>query len=149
MNKKNYTPALIMDGWHDAMKLKDDTGKVLNSYVFKNVPAKIRISDPNDPEGRAHRVFTKEEAEKVDGKPISRYMLAPIEENRWDVRTILRGLMQSYNFKDESDKYNEQKTEWEKLEHVYIVVEKKVKNDKGETMKVREAVEVDKARVEF
>ena len=148
--KGNYTPALLMDGWHDAMKLKDDTGKVMNSYVFKNVPAKILMNDPNDPEGRAYRVFTKEEAEKVDGKPISRYMLVPIEDTKWDVRTILKGLKQGYNFKDESAKHDKQKTEWEQLEHVYVVTYTKVKNAQtGATEVLRKVVEVDKSRVEF
>lgn len=148
--KGNYTPALLMDGWHDAMKLKDDQGKVMSSYVFRNVPAKVLMSDPSNPDGRAYYVFTKEEAEKENGKHISRYMLTAIEDTRWDVRTILKGLKQSYNFKDESAKYEKQKTEWEELEHVYIVVYKKVKNAQtGATEVLRKVVEVDKTRVMF
>ena len=148
--KGNYTPALLMDGWHEAMKLTNDEGKVQSSYVFKNVPAKILMDEPGNPDGVAYRVFTKEEAEKVDGKPISRYMLTAIEDNKWSVSTILKGLKQGNNFTKENDKMIEQELKWEELEHVYVVTYKKVKNAQtGATEVLRKVVEVDKARVEF
>jgi len=148
--KGNYTPALLMEGWHEDMKVKSDDGKTKCSCVFRNVPAKVVISDPNDPEGVAYRVFTKEEAEKMDGKPISRYMLSEIADNKWSVNTILRGLKQTRNFDKENEKSIESELAWEDLEHVYIVTYKKVKNaSTGETGVLRKVVEVEKSRVTF
>jgi len=138
--KGNYTPALLMDGWHDGMKQDK------SCYVFRNVPAKILVDDPNDPKGVAYRVFTKEEAEKVDGKPISRYMLSEIAQNKWSVSTILRGLKQTRNFEKENDKLVESDLKWEAIEHVYIVRLQK-NEETGEV--VRKVVEVAKTSVVF
>lgn len=119
--KKGYTPALLMDGWHEGMK----QDKV--AYVFKNVAAKY-FPHPEDVEKlglpdfeTACRVFTKEEAEKIDGKPISRYMLKAVPENKWSVNTILKGLKQGNNFEKENEKMMLSDLEWENLEEVYIV----------------------------
>lgn len=149
-SKKGYTPTLLMEGWHFAMQTRNEEGKVVTSSVFKNVPAKVVIAEPDDPEGKAYRVFTKEEAEKVDGKPISRYMLVEIPENKWSVATILRGLKQTTNFAKENEKATTSEMKWEQLEHVYIVKYVKMKNaETGEEMSVRKVVEVSKDRVQF
>lgn len=142
--KGGYTPALLMDGWHSGMK-QVENGKTVCSYVFKNVPAKVMVSDPNDPEGKAYRVFTKEEAEKVDGKPISRYMLAEVPANKWSVSTILRGLKQTRNFDKENDKMVESDLAWEQIEKVYVV--RYDKKEDGEIVKV--ITEVPKTSVVF
>lgn len=148
--KGNYTPAKLMEGWHDDMKVKSDDGKVLHSCVFRNVPAKVVVDDPNDPNGVAYRVFTKEEAEKLDGKPISRYMLAEIPDNKWSVNTILKGLKQTRNFDKENEKSVESDLAWEDIEHVYIVTYKKVKNaNTGADEVLRKVVEVEKSKVTF
>lgn len=148
--KGNYTPALLMNGWNDGMKRTNKKGEVVQSCVFKAVPAKIMIDDPNDPDGKSYRVFTKEEAEKVDGKPISRYMLVGIEDNRWSVSTILRGLRQSNDFAKEEAKRIVSDSTWENLKHVYIVRYVKAKNAKtGEEVTMRKVVEVDKLSVTF
>lgn len=148
--KKDYTPALLMQGWHDGMKVLNDEGKVVQSCVFKNVPAKIVIAEPGDPDGVAYRVFTKEEAEKIDGKPISRYMLVGIEENKWSVATILKGLRQKNDFQKENDKAVMSESDWAALEHVYVVTYKKFKNaNTGVEEIIRKVVEVDKSKVVF
>jgi hypothetical protein len=148
--KGNYTPALLMEGWHEGMKVCNDEGKVMQSCIFKNVPAKVLMDDPNNPDGVAYRVFTKEEAEKVDGKPISMYKLVGIEDNRWSVNTIIRGLKQTRNFDNENDKSVNSEVEWAEIEHVYIVKYVKVKNAQtGATEVLRKVQEVDKNRVTF
>lgn len=38
--KKGYTPALLMDGWHEGMKNVEDKGT--RAFVFRNVPAKYQ-----------------------------------------------------------------------------------------------------------
>lgn len=143
--KGNYTPALLMAGWHEGMQVMSADGKTVASCVFKNVPAKIMISEPGDPNGVSYRVFTEEEANKVDGKPISRYKLTEIADNRWSVSTILRGLKQTRNFAKENDKSVESELAWEAIEKVFIV--RYEKNDSGEN--VRKVVEVDKNNVVF
>ena len=143
--KKDYTPSLLMAGWHEGMQIMRADGKTVASCVFKNVPAKIMISEPGDPNGVSYRVFTEEEANKVDGKPISRYKLTEIADNRWSVSTILRGLKQTRNFAKENDKSVESELAWEASEKVFIV--RYEKNDSGEN--VRKVVEVDKDNVVF
>lgn len=147
--KKGYTPALLMSGWHKGMKNTEAGG--IRAFVYRNVPAKYQPG----PEDVARwglkdfetffRVFTKEEAEKVDGKPISRYMLTPIADNRWSVATILKGLKQGNNFEKENDKSVESDLNWESLEHVYIV---RFDKDKDGNV-VRRIIEVNKELVQF
>lgn len=141
--KKGYTPALVMAGWHDEMKA-DKT-----AYVFKNVAAKFAI--PCEEAGawgyqaaKSFRVFTKEEAEKEDGKPISRYMLVPVAPNKWSVDTILKGLIQGAEFEKHEEKMILSDCEWAKLEKVYIV-----RYDKVDGQVVRRIIEVQKSAVEF
>lgn len=141
-NKKGYTPALINGGWHDKMLLVNDENKVMANYIYKNVAAKY-IIDEEDKE-KAYRVFTKEEAEKVDGKGISIYAQVEVPKNRWSVATILKGLIQSRNYEKESKKAAESDEKWEKIEHVYIV-----KVEKVDGKIVRKIIEVSKDRVVF
>ncbi len=149
VTKKGYTPGLLMSGWHEGMKNIETSG--VRAFVFKNVPAKYQPV-PEDVEryglkdfDTAFRVFTKEEAEKVDGKPISRYMLTPIADNKWSVATILKGLKQGKNFDKENTKSVTSDLEWEALEHVYIV--RFDKDSDGNV--VRRVVEINKESVEF
>lgn len=142
--KGAYTPANLMKGWHSEMKCQDSDGKVSSSCVFKNVPAKILVGEPNDPDAKAYRVFTKEEAEKVGGKPISTYKLVTIASNKWSVRDILKGLRQSANYVKESEKASKKAAEWDAIDKVYIVLYTKTEN--GIERKVKE---VNKADVIF
>lgn len=147
--KKGYTPTLLMNGWHEGMKNVEDKGT--RAFVFKNVPAKYQpCAEDVERMGLRDmetyfRVFTKEEAEKVDGKPISRYMLTPIADNKWSVATILKGLKQKHNFEKENEKQVLSDLEWEGLEHVYIVRFDKEANGNV----VRQIIEVDKELVQF
>lgn len=147
--KKNYTPALLMKGWHEGMKREGVKGA--QAYVYKNVPAKYQPNAEDvDRWGlkdfeTSFRVFTKSEAEKIDGKPISRYMLVAVPENKWSVATILKGLKQGNNFEAENEKSLESDLDWEALEHVYIV-----RYDKdGEGNVVRRVIEINKDYVQF
>ena len=147
--KKGYTPRTIMEGWHDGMKKNE--GKNVQAAVFKNVIAKYQPL-PCDVEDMglkdfetSFKVFTKEEAEKEDGKAISRYMLQPIASNKWSVNTVLKGLKQKNNFEKENEKSVLSDLEWESLEHVYIV--RLSKDEKG--VITRNVIEVSKECVTF
>lgn len=123
VTKKGYTPALLMDGWHEGMK-QDKVAYTFKNVAAKYVPSPEEANDLNIPvtEGEiAFRVFTKEEAEKIDGKPISRYMLKAVPETKWSVNTILKGLKQGTNFEKENDKMILSDLAWESMEEVYIV----------------------------
>ena len=117
--KKGYTPALINQGWNTNMLLKSDNGKVMGNCIYKSVAAKLTIAE--DEKEKAYRVFTKEEAEKVDGKPIKRYMQVQVEPTRWSVATILKGLVQSREYDKHEEKAEKSNEEWEAIEDVYIV----------------------------
>lgn len=137
--KKGYTPALVAEGWHHEMQLDH------KFYVYRKVNAKVYFGD----DGRSWRVFTKEEAEKIDGKPISRYMQWEVPTNGWSVNTILKGLKQSNDYDKEAEKAALSEQEWEKLEHVYIVIETVHKAADGTITEERKIVEVPKDQVEF
>ena len=138
--KKGYTPGTIKAGWNDAMQ----DG---NMHIFRNVPAKYKpVAEDVERFGlkdfdTSLRVFTKEEAEKPDGKPISRYMLTAVPDNKWSVQTILKGLKQGKNFAKENDKSVADDLAWESIEHVYIVTYRK--NSEGETVRVISEVNKD------
>lgn len=146
--KKNYTPTLLMEGWHEGMK----NGK--QAYIFKNVAAKYGVAESEEEimsgDIKAqYRVFTKEEAEKIDGKPLSRYMLQPVAANKWSVGTILKGLKQGNNFQKEEEKMLLSEIEWEKIENVYVVMYEERIDAAGRKETVRKVVEVNKAQVTF
>lgn len=81
----------------------------------------------------------------MDGKPISRYMLTPIADNKWSVATILKGLKQKNNFEKENEKNVLSDLDWESLEHVYIV--RFDKDTNGNV--VRKVIEIKKELVQF
>lgn len=60
VQKKGYTPGTIRKGWNTAMQTEGEKGKMC---VFKNIPAKYKDEDDT-----VYRVFTPEEAAKIDGK---------------------------------------------------------------------------------
>lgn len=147
--KKGYTPALLFDAWHEGMK--DANNGKTRAFVFKNVPAKFTPTPENAIEWglsdveTSFRVFTKEEAEKVDGTPISRYMLQEVGECKWSVATILRGLRQGKRFDKENDKQVNSDLLWESIENVYIV--RLAKDEDGNVS--RHIIEVNKEHVTF
>lgn len=137
--KKGYTPGLINGGWREEMLAVNDENKVMGNYIFKNVQAKY-VMDEEDKE-TSYRVFaSEEEALKEDGKAISVYRLALIDPHKWNVDTILKGLIQSRKYDKESQKSQESEEKWAAIEHCYIV------KTEG---KERKVVEVSKDRVEF
>lgn len=154
--KAHYTPANVFAAWHVEMKSVGLDGT--HCCVFKNVPAKTQcvpgldnnvLASATDKHGNLnsqwYRVFTKEEAEKIDGKPIARYMLVDVPADKWSVATILKGLKQTRNFTTENEKMVMSDQEWEKLEHVYVI--RFDKNEQGEI--TRRVIEVSKDSVEF
>lgn len=147
--KKGYTPSLLMDGWHEGMKNAEAKG--VRASVYKNVPAKYQpCAEDIERWGlkdfeTSFRVFTKEEAEKVDGKPIRRYMLTPVADNKWSVATILKGLRQKNNFEKENERNMMSELEWANIENVYIV---RIEKGKDGNI-VRRIIEVKKEAVTF
>lgn len=135
VTKKGYTPGTIRKGWNDSMQTEE--GKMC---VFKNVPAKYK-----DEEGTVYRVFTPEEAAKIDGKCVSRFMLSKIADDKWTVAIILRGLKQGRDFKKYNDRSVKSKMAWEKMENLCII--RVVEDENGKQS--REIVEIEKDEVYF
>ena len=120
--KKGYTPALINAAWAEGMLLTNDEGKVCGNYIFRNKVAKVTISE--DEKDKAYKVYTKEEAEKEDGKPVTKFMLDLIDSHKWSVKTILDGLVQTRKYDKLSEKAMLSEIEWEELydeDELYIV----------------------------
>lgn len=115
--KKGYTPATIRKGWN-AQMINEETG---NLCTFKSVKAKYKCAD-----GKVESVYTEAEAKKVNGKAISRYMLVEVEANKWDAKTIFRGLEQKNDVKKHQEKVEKSATEWAGVEKCYI---RKASND--------------------
>lgn len=135
VQKKGYTPGTIRKGWNDSMQTEE--GKMC---VFKNVPAKYK-----DEEGTVYRVFTPEEAAKIDGKCVSRFMLSEIADDKWTVAIILRGLKQGRDFKKYNDRSVESEMAWEEMENLCII--RVVEDENGKQS--REIVEIEKDEVYF
>ena len=135
VQKKGYTPGTIRKGWNDSMQTEE--GKMC---VFKNVPAKYK-----DEDGTVYRVFTPEEAEKIDGKCVSRFMLSEIADDKWTVAIILRGLKQGRDFKKYNDRSVESEMAWEEMDNLCII--RVVEDENGKQS--REIVEIEKDEVYF
>lgn len=131
--KKGYTPGTIKAGWNSDMLTSEG-----NMCTFKNVRAKVKIGKEVFP------VYTREEAAKLDGKPVSQYMLAEIADDKWTVAIVLKGIKQSRDYTTHNDRAVESALEYEGLENLCIVriVEKDGKQ-------VREIVAVNKSEVYF
>lgn len=131
--KKGYTPGTIKAGWNPAMLTKEG-----NMCTFKNVRAKVKIGKEVFP------VYTREEAVKLDGKPVCQYMLSEIADDKWTVAIVLKGIKQSRDYTTHNDRAVESALEFEGLENLCIVriVEKDGKQ-------VREIVAVNKSEVYF
>ncbi len=131
--KKGYTPGTIKAGWHNTMLTK-----VGNMCTFKNVRAKVKVGKEVFP------VYTREEAEKLDGKPVSQYMLAEIADDKWTVAIVLKGIKQSRDFTTHNDRAVESALDYEALTDLCIV---RIAEKDGK--QVREIVAVDKNEVYF
>lgn len=135
VTKRGYTPGTIRKGWNTSMQT--EAGKMC---VFKNMPAKYK-----DEDGTVYRVFTPEEAAKIDGKCVTRFMLSEIADDKWTVAIILRGLKQGRDYKKYNDRSVESELNWEKLDELCII--RVVEDENGQ--EVREIVNVNKDEVYF
>lgn len=135
VTKKGYTPGTIRKGWNTSMQT--EAGKMC---VFKNMPAKYK-----DEDGTVYRVFTPEEAAKIDGKCVTRFMLSEIADDKWTVAIILRGLKQGRDYKKYNDRSVESELNWEELDELCII--RVVEDENGQ--EVREIVNVNKDEVYF
>lgn len=143
--KKGYTPKLILDAWHPAMR-RVRTDGTIQARVYKRVSATWVDADAN-----SHDVFTRAEAEKRvaqggnNGARIVRTMLVDVADTKWSVRTINRGLIQKFEHKVWEEREVMSDLAWEEVEECFIITEKQ--NENGET--VRAMVEVSKDEVKF
>lgn len=145
--KKGYTPAAIFGAWDSRLKRSD------KAAIFTYHSAYCEI-DPNtcDEFGIDHEngecailpVYTLEnvQRESRNRRPIRRYLLREVKDNRWSVATILKGLRQSAEAEKEITRNNKLESEWENYDKVYIIFTSK--NDGKEY-----SLEVNKDDVKF
>lgn len=128
--KKGYTPGTIRAGWHKDMLAED--GKM---RVFRNVAAKYKAAD-----GTIYDVYTREEAKKIDGKKVTCYMQVAVEDHKWSVNTIIRGLKQGHEYKKHEEKSVDSLLDFDEMKELCII------RKAGET---REVVAINKDEVTF
>lgn len=126
---KPYDLKCIRAAWEQDMKTTEGA-----LCVFKNVRAKVKIDD------EVFAVYTREEAEKLDGKPLSVYRLAEVGANKWTVTTMLKGLQQSRDFTTHNDRAARSELDFANLDDLCIV---RINNNQ------REIVAVNKSEVYF
>lgn len=121
--KKGYTPGTIKAGWEPDMLTADGA-----MCTFKNVRAKYKIDK------EVYAVYTREEAEKLDGKPVARYQLAQVADDKWTVALVMRGLKQSRDFKTHNERAIESELAYGDMDELFIV---KVNGSQREIVSVK------------
>lgn len=127
--KKGYTPGTIRAGW--SADMLTESGQMC---TFKNVRAKVKI------DGTVYAVYTRAQAEQLDGKPVSRYMLTEVADDKWTVALVLKGIKQSRDYATNNDKAVLSELAYEDMQDLCIV---KING------KEREIVAVNKSEVYF
>lgn len=139
--KKGITPALFNAGVDDDLKAINADGKVMANYIYKNVVAKIAVSEGD--KDKMFRVFASEEdALKEDGKAISIYKKVEIDCSAWSGRIMLKELQQSQEIEKHQKKAEESEVAWTNVDECWIL------RWDAET-KTRKAVKVRKEDVVF
>lgn len=134
--KKGYTPGTIRAGWNPSM-LKDDK----QLCTFKWINAKWRDKDGKE----YRRVYTLSEAKKADATPIKRYQLTEIDDSKWSVDIILKGLIQSRKYEDEAKKAADSAKECSKMPKKLCII----RNVENGDVVTREIVEIDSSEIYF
>lgn len=120
--KKGFTPALILAAWADELK-SVNADKSTVAYIYKRVNVLYEYMNPNDPDGRAYKVYaTKEDA--IENKPLKLYKRVPVDAHRWNIDLIMKGLEQSRNIDVESAKAATDLMTAQNLKTVWIMTEK-------------------------
>ena len=131
--KKGYTPGTIKAGWEPAMLTAEG-----NMCTFKNVAAKVKVGN------KVEWVYTREEAAKLDGKRVSRYMLVEVADDKWSIHIVMQGIKQSRDFAKHNDRAVESALEFAGLDDLCMV---RIAEKDGK--QVREIVAVNKDEVYF
>lgn len=134
VTKKGYTPGTIRKGWNPEMLIEEKMA------TFRNVVAKY-----TDADGKEYRVYTPEEAKKLDGKPVTRMELCEIADDKWTVALILRGLKQGRKLEEYQTRVATTASAFAKLKKFCIV---KITTDTKGVQK-REIIDVKKSDVTF
>lgn len=143
---KGYTPAEFNKAVCDELLERNQAGKVVNTYVYRNRVVTVELFEEDNDEGsKNYSLYEKDEAEKKakgesGAKTISIYRKVMIDPFGWGSELIMDVLDQSQNITTHVNKAQKSREAWEAIEHVYIV-----KNVNG----VNHVIEVEKPHLEF
>lgn len=141
-----YTPATFNAAAADELLLRNDQGKVMQTYVYRDRNVMVESYEENTDEGtRSYSIYTLEEATKKakgesGAKAIKVYRKCMIDPYGWGPELIDDVLFQSTYIADETKRAQKSRENYEAIEHVYIV-----KTIDG----VNHVIEVEKPVLEF
>lgn len=140
-----YTPAEFNHGVADDLLLKNDDGKVMATYVYRDRVVNVEVLEEGEDGSKVYSLFTKEEAEKKakgesGAKSIKVYRKCMIDEFGWGQKLIADVLTQSRNIENEVKRAEKSIEDYNAIEEVYIVM-----NIDG----VNKVVKVNKPELEF
>lgn len=141
-----YTPATFNAAAADELLLRNDQGKVMQTYVYRDRNVMVESYEENTDEGtRSYSIYTLEEATKKakgesGAKAIKVYRKCMIDPFGWGPELIDDVLFQSTYIADETKRAEKSRENYEAIEHVYIV-----KTIDG----VNHVIEVEKPVLEF
>lgn len=141
-----YTPATFNAAVADELLLRNDIGKVVATYVYRDRNVMVESYEENTDEGtRSYSIYTLEEAtKKAKGEPgakaIKVYRKCMIDKYGWGPELIDDVLFQSTFIADETKRAEKSRENYEAIEHVYIV-----KTIDG----VNKVIEIEKPVLEF
>jgi hypothetical protein len=141
-----YTPATFNAAVAEELLVRNDQGKVMQTYVYRDRTVMVESYEESNDEGhRSYSLYTLEEATKKakgesGAKAIKVYRKCMIDTYGWGPELIDDVLFQSTYIADETKRAEKSRESWDAIEHVYIV-----KTIDG----VNKVIEIDKPALEF
>lgn len=140
-----YTPAEFNKGVADELLLKNDSGKVMATYVYRDRVQNVELFEEGEDGSKVYPLFTEDEAKKKakgesGAKSIKVYRKCMIDEFGWGPKLITDVLTQSRNITAELKRAEKSIEDYNAIEHVFIV-----KNVNGTNM----VIEVEKPEIEL
>lgn len=128
--KKGYAPAAIFGTWDSRLK-REDRAAILKEYGATYVMSAEQCEELGVEHGEdmpcVFQVYNAENTTRAKSsrRAIKRYLLRVVDDNKWSVATILKGLRQTANAEKEILRNNKLEDEWENYDKVYIVYTRK------------------------
>ena len=122
-----FNAAIINNGGGDELLDRDEKGKVLATYVYRERNVNIELIEEDNEEGSAvYPIYTLEEAEKkakgeTGAKAIKVWSRVQIDEFGWGPKLIGTILTQSKDITTYTTKAQKSREDYAAIENVYVV----------------------------